>query len=382
VVADIDVPALAILMPGPGSFTGEDVAELQLPGNPMLLEEVAEGLVARAIGEGLAVRRAEAGEFTYRAWRSGRLSLDQAEGIAATIAATSDAELDAANLLAEGRTGDALRKVSQRLARTLARIEAGIDFADEEDVVVISTDEVVRGIERIDGELASLIGASSGEETVDARPRITLRGPANAGKSTLFNAMLSSARVVTHEAAGTTRDAVAAPLDLQGVEVLLVDTPGDEDSVSGAAIAAEQESDLTIWCDPHGAEGGGDLQVWTKRDLSAASPLPPAGVCAFERDDVAKLLTALTEAMAARQTTRSAAGVSLRQRSLITSARHACEEARCVAIESDTVDGGLNRPAEAAALLRAALDDLGAITEEIPPDDVLGLVFAGFCIGK
>ncbi len=162
----------------------------------------------------------------------------------------------------------------------------------------------------------------------------------------------------------------------------MFDTPGDEDDVASPAApaaAAAAESDLVLWCAPSGTAPDGIMSVRTKRDLTRE----PDAVCAFDAADVARVATRIAQAIKSASHAASTARIamSLRQRGLVSTSVTLLDEA--VSVAGGVPQGeGLDRPAETAALIRSALDALGAITGEIPPDDVLGLVFAGFCIGK
>lgn len=379
------LPVVLLLMPGPHSYTTEDVIEMQLPGNPLLLEGVIDGLIGAGIARGLSVRRALPGEFTYRAWHHGRLSLDRAEAVASIIAARSSEALDAARHAFEGQTGRTITPIADALADVLALVEVGIDFADEEDVVTMSAQSITRQLQDLADRLGRHDTGDTGAETIDARARVVLRGPVNAGKSTLFNALLGHNRVITHELAGTTRDAIAEPVVIGDHDVLLVDTPGDEGAACVAAMRAQHESDVVVWCSPDPIQDPpvGAVCVRTKRDLRPESDRGALDACAFDSEDVDHVRRRIVDALARRPS--SSAGhrllVTHRQRGLITQARSNVVNA--IALVSETPPtAGPDRPAELAALLREALDGLGAVTGAIPPDDVLSRVFASFCIGK
>lgn len=384
-LGDWSLPVVLMFMPGPQSYTTEDVIELQVPGNPLLLEGIINRLIESGLNRGLAVRRALAGEFTFRAWHHGRLPLDRAEAVSSIIAANSNEELAAARYAFEGQTGRAITPIADDLADVLALIEAGIDFSDEEEVITIASETLVSRLGVLADQLERHLGTSAGSESIDPRPRIVLRGPTNAGKSTLFNALLRAERTVTHDRAGTTRDAIVESARFGVHDVLLVDTPGDEESVFTPASTAEAESALVVWCSPAGdvAASGGVLPVRTKADLRPDMDRTPADVCAFDPEDVERLRGRIAESLTLRSICDAGQrlSVSQRQRSLIERAMNAMG----AAVEQTAgtpAAAGLPRPAETAALLRQALDDLGAITGAIPPDDVLARVFAGFCIGK
>ena len=260
-------------------------------------------------------------------------------------------------------------------------MEAGIDFADEEDVTVMTSDAVSRESARLAGLVEAHVNATKGMERESGRPRVVLRGPANAGKSTLFNALLGQTRVVMDSVAGTTRDAIVQSVTIGGVDVCLVDTPGDEARSSLVATEAESSADFIVWCDPQGGGPPLTMHVQTKRDLSPQAPHPPAAVSAWSKEDVASLKIAIAEEVANRSSSAARVASSERQRALL---HDAMRDLR--AVESMCTDPSghqaVERPAEVAALMRAALDSLGGVTGEVPPDDVLGLVFSGFCIGK
>jgi tRNA modification GTPase len=268
----------------------------------------------------------------------------------------------------------------------LALVEAGIDFADEEDVVAISSGDLQTRLDLMSLKLQSVAESHGGGEPVDGRCRVVLRGPANAGKSTLFNALLGRKRVVTHDAAGTTRDAIVERGSIGGQDVLLVDTPGDDgDIVSASAEDAQHEADIVLWCDPVPRDSTplGDRMVFvqTKRDLTPGEADSDVRVCAFDTGDVSRLAAIIAGAIQGRRAARGHLSLTHRQQGLAQAARQCMLDAVGIA-SGDRAESGLTRPAEVAALLRAGLNDLGAITGEIPPDDVLGLVFAGFCVGK
>ena len=217
----------------PHSYTGEDSIELQMPGNPTLLERVIRTLIESGGARGLDVRRAEPGEFTARAFLNGRLDLTQAEGVAATIAARSDAELAAARLLTTGRLGEFAMGVADDLAAALALVEAGIDFTDQDDVVAIAPADLHARLCDLRSRIDSQLRRSVGMEQLQSIPWVAIVGPPNAGKSTLFNALLGHERAVVSPIAGTTRDVLAEPLTIATphgrAEVMLVDLAGLDD---------------------------------------------------------------------------------------------------------------------------------------------------------
>lgn len=408
-----EIPATLLAMPGPRSFTGEDVAELALPGNPILLERVETALFAAAARAGIDARRAAPGEFTARAFLRGRIDLAQAEGIAASIAAASDAELAAAAALREGRISREGLEACDALAALLARLEAGIDFADEEDVVSIEAGVLEAALGDLEARLEGLAGAQRGEQSHLDRPRIVLVGPPNAGKSALFNAILGRERVVVSPIAGTTRDAIAEPIRIESslgaFEAVLVDLAGLGDAIDALDAAAQQasrreiaEAAVRVRCVPADAaaalngdsgdsgEGGGagEIMVVTKADLVARGA---ASAATFGRDAVftsavdgrglAELRVAIASRLGAREANRSLAAAQARHRAAFADAAERLQEARSLLAVARPGEGP-SEPELVAACLRGSLEALESIAGRFEPDEVLGRIFASFCIGK
>lgn len=376
------------------SYTGQRSAEILTVGQA--------GVLDRVLGACLdaGARHASPGEFSARAYLHGNLSLAEAEGIAARIGARRDAELDAADRLRSGAFGDRCGALADRVAGVLALVEAGIDFTDQEDVVAIDAETLEADLAAVDAEIVAMVGADAARERPGELPSAVLVGPPNAGKSTLFNALLGRERAATGHEAGTTRDAIAEEMELAGVggageRVRLVDLPGLDDRDAGgvgagasaqeAARLAIEASDLLIACDPAGRfEEVRDLghravlRVRTKGDLVAASEPGLAvgkeaglAVCAIDGWHLDLLKEAIADAALADG---GGAGLIPRHRRALLAA---LGEVRAVA------DGmGMGEPEMVAAGLRRALDEIGAVAGRVTPDEVIGRVFASFCVGK
>ncbi len=376
---------------GPASLTGEDVVELALPGNPVLVERIVDLLTQRD-----GWRSAGPGEFAARAYFRGKLSLDEAEGIAQTIAAESAQDLTAAEELLRGRTGNQYRAWADAIATLLALVEAGVDFTDQEDVVPISAEDLASRLRELAAEIDEFTGSAAGGELRVDVPRVVLAGPPNAGKSTLFNALLGRERAVASPMAGTTRDVLSEPLELGDVwpgagEVVLVDLAGLHDAaalptntIDAQADARAREeisrADLVLHCNASGSFDGLSgvdesrvLRVRTKGDVpSREGEAGDVSVCAMDGWHVRELLRTIAE--------RSFGGgvrASLmpRHRIALGNARRAIDDAR-------EATGEVLEAELVAVPLREALDALGELTGDISPDDIIGRIFSTFCVGK
>jgi tRNA modification GTPase len=369
------LPALALIFIAPQSYTGEHSAELQLPGNPLLLERIIDGLLASARRRGIDARRAEPGEFTARAFMNGRMTLTEAEGVAATIAARSDAELRAARLLTSGRLGALARSLADRLAAALALVEAGIDFTDQEDVVPITPPDLHEQLAGLRDAIGAQLAHAVGMEQLEVIPWVLLLGAPNTGKSTLFNALLGRERAVVSDIAGTTRDVLneqmqalagdatsRAELVIRCVPVDAPVTPADDARADDELIARTKGD-----CGPLDFRPGGDEII-----VSAVTGL-----------GLDELRKRITDRLADRAVSLAADAVVLRPRhdAALRSAMTNLDEATAL-LEPHRNARTLDQPELIAAALRSALNELGSLAGHITPDDVLGRIFASFCVGK
>lgn len=395
-VSGLPLPLLVVAFPGPHSFTGEDVVELLLPGNPHLLRRVIDGLLELAEQAGLSMRRANPGEFSARAFLNDRMSLEQAEGVAALISAENAEEMDAAQRLLRGERGGQYRAIADEGATLLALVEAGIDFTDQEDVVAIEPAELRRRLSAMSKVIGAMVGSAAGEEADRALPRVVLAGKPNAGKSTLFNALLGRVRAVVSAEAGTTRDVLEEELGLGDACVLLCDCAGIEEATAIGVVAesmqartreAIESADVVLWCDPTGRFDASDLpstrarliRVQTKADMMHAHGHDAIEVSALDGFNLATLRRAITDQAwgGGNGGGRRSSTLPARHRRALAVAAGALE----LTIESAAGDR-LRNPELVASHLRGALDALGELTGRLTPDDVLGRVFATFCVGK
>jgi tRNA modification GTPase len=382
--AGLVVPAWLYAFRAPRSYTGDDLAEFHLPGNPLLARMLLDHL--RSAG----TRDAEAGEFTARAFFNGRLDLTEAEGVAATIAAQTEDELAAARQLMSGELARRLRPVTDAVAETLALVEVGIDFSDE-DVTFLSPSQVRSRAGEADAVLERLLADSSRFERLRHEPTAVLVGRPNAGKSTLLNALAGRPRAVTSPVAGTTRDVLSAEVALERGMLRLLDVAGldggapewsdpIERQMRERALRAAAEADFVVLVqdatDPAPPPDAGrtpDLVVRTKSDLAPPAARADLSVSAHTGDGLPVLRERLD---------RLAFGQRSARPSLALNARHvaAVQEARAAL---GRLGSGADASPEVVALeLREALDALGRVVGAVTPDDLLGRIFSTFCIGK
>ncbi len=370
---------LVLWFPAPASYTGEDVAELQVHGGTAVVSALLAAL------SGLGLRLAEPGEFTRRAFEHGKLDLAQAEGVADLIDAETDAQRRQALEQLGGRLSGVQARWREALTEALALLEAAVDFPDEEVPAEVAA-HARPVLELLLGEIEA--AAADAERGLKVREgfRIALLGSPNAGKSTLLNALAGREAAIVTPTPGTTRDIIEVPMVLGGYKVIVADTAGlresaDEIEAEGVrrARAWGEAADMRVWLadgtDPEASfEGAGpdDLRLVTKRDLGEGA-LPGVAFTARSPNDVAWLEATLTEKVVGALTgAEPPAATRLRHRELLSEAaarlRAAIDQREHVELAAEDV--------------RLAARALDRITGRIDPEDVLGRIFATFCIGK
>jgi tRNA modification GTPase len=375
--------ALVLWMPGPASFTGEDVVELHIHGGRAVVAGVVEALGRRA-----GLRPAEPGEFTRRAFETGRMDLTAAEAVADLVAAETAAQ----RRQALRQMGGALARLydgwRERLVRALAHVEAAIDFPDEDlpgGILGAATGEVAA----LEVAIGAHLDDGGRGERLRAGVSVAIVGAPNAGKSSLLNALAGRDVAIVSARAGTTRDVIEVHLDLAGCPVILADTAGlretdDEIEAEGVrrARARAAAADLTValfdaTTAPDDATralvGPETIVVRSKADLGA--PLGGIGglpVSARTGAGLAELLARLTMAVTDRFAAADQPALTrARHRSALTEARDALARSRSARL-----------PELAAEDLRLAARALGRITGRIDVEDLLDVIFRDFCIGK
>ena len=385
---------MGVVMYAPRSYTREDVCELHTHGGSAAASVVMRLLIR------LGARPAGAGEFTRRAFMNGRIDLMQAEAVMGVISARSSAALKAEERQLAGGHSRFIRETQDALTGLLAGLEAHIDYPDE-----ISEEEALSGLsaglDALIGKLESAVN-ERGARILREGLRVALCGCPNAGKSTLFNALLGEDRAIVTDIPGTTRDVLDGAFTLDGNNVLLQDTAGLRESgdaverigverakkalaeadvralvLDGASPLTEEDKAALFGLAPQLIIlSKGDLApVLTADEVRAAfGDVPTVAVCAPRGEG----MEALKEALAAFVPEDGAESSALSQARHVEAARRACAAlSDAVAALSDGM------PLDVAAVdLSAALDALGEITGETMSEKVIDEVFAKFCVGK
>ena len=378
---DVVDRGLVLFFPAPASFTGEDVAEFHLHGG----RAVVSAFLA-FLGSLPGLRLAEAGEFTRRAFENGQLDLTEAEGLADLIAAETEAQRRLALRLAGGAFRARAEDWRQRLIELRARIEADLDFSEEEDVPEDVSGTVGIGVATLRDEMErELVAGERGERIRDGFEVVVL-GPPNAGKSSLVNALAERDVAIVTDIPGTTRDVLEVRLDLGGYAVTLVDTAGLRDG--GDVIELEGmrrgrmragAADLILWLAENGDAPPQDVYslgveivcVQTKADLHVTDR-EDQSVSIHDRASLDALVRRLAQDAAKRLGGEAPLVTRARQRQCLQQAVEALKGAAMA-----------NLPAEIVAdRLRQAGEALGRLTGRIDVEEVLGSIFSTFCIGK
>jgi tRNA modification GTPase len=365
---------LALWFPGPGTATGEDLAELHLHGGRAVVAAV-EAVLAALPG----LRRAQPGEFTRRAFANGRIDLAEAEGLADLLAAETEIQRRAAIELAGGALSRRVEGWREWLLVLSAQLEAALDFEDEADVGLLPA-TFAADLGELQSALEEALAAPSAE-TLREGYRVALAGPPNAGKSTLFNVLVEREAAITAPLAGTTRDVLERPVALGGVPFTFVDMAGlrgesaDEIEQIGIARAHREiaRADLVLWLGPegHGPAGAWEIEPQCDRAGHRAKDAPAYRVSAVTEEGLGELKQGLIDHAAAAMPRPGEAALNVRQRALI-------DDAAC-ALDAATGETDPLLVAEGLRRCRLAFDRL---VGRSATEDVLDALFGRFCIGK
>jgi tRNA modification GTPase len=395
--------SLALWFPGPQSETGEDVAELQTHGGRAVI-----AAVLAALGAMDGLRLAEPGEFTRRAFESGRMDLTQVEALADLIGAETQAQRRQAFAQVRGLLGERAERWRQSVIDARAQVEAGIDFSDEGDVPGNLVTQAVTIVRAVKAEIADAIASAGRGERLRDGLTVVIAGAPNAGKSTLLNRIARRDAAIVSPFAGTTRDVIEVHLDLDGYPVTLIDTAGlrerSDDPIEQEGMRRARETaaraDLVLWVADASApepmdEGNGSshppaggarrITVLNKIDRLDAAAVRTVEARAREPDHMAvsaatgrgidRLVSEIVRAAAASLALEPALVSRERQRITLT------EVAAALAAADKSAAAGDGEEI-VAEHLRHAATGLGRLTGRIDVEEVLDVIFRDFCIGK
>lgn len=365
--------ALTLFFPAPGTATGEDLAELHLHGGRAVV-----AAVERALARMPGLRRAEPGEFTRRAFANGVLDLAEAEGLSDLLIAETEGQRRNAMALADGTLSRAIRQWRSALIDAAAAIEARIDFADEDDV---PNDDGASAapVARLRAEIAAMLAAPPAERLKDGI-RVVIAGPPNSGKSTLFNNLVGREAAIATPIAGTTRDLIEYPVQLDGLPFIFVDSAGLRDStddIEQIGIARAREAiggaDLVLWMGAPETAIKDAILIHGRCDLPGrSSPSSPAQLALSVQtgEGIAALRAELVSRGTYLLPREGEIALGERQRQALTDCLVALDEAGSpdILIVSEA--------------LRAARACLDRLTGDGGVEPLLDAIFSRFCIGK
>jgi tRNA modification GTPase len=389
--------ALVTTFTAPHSFTGEDVVEISTHGSPVIVEAV----IGACLDAG--ARLARAGEFTFRAYMNGRLDLLQAEAVADLVTATTTAQVRVASAHLQGTLSEAIRSMGDEIAALRALLEASLDFPDE-GFHFIDPGVLVERVGRLQRVCDRLLQSASSGRRLHDGALVVIAGLPNAGKSSLFNALLGRARAIVTAVPGTTRDLLTEAATFGGVPVTLVDTAGireARDAIEREGITRAEESlsaaDVVVvvvdsmagdQAGPDGQslwsslEGRARLCVVNKMDLWEADGGARPPWCPAEAIDV----SARDGRGVGNVERRLAAmlGQATWEGETLTRARHRSLMAQCASALAAAATAASAGASEEYVLadLRDALGALEELRGIETPEDVLATIFSTFCIGK
>lgn len=410
---------LAIAFPGPASFTGEDVVELQGHGSPVMLE----ALVRTAIAAG--ARLARPGEFSERAYLNGKMDLAQAEAVADLINAASETSARAAVRSLQGEFSTLMNGLSETLVRLRVQVEAAIDFPDE-DIELLSAPGITALLADLIARVATIKARTRSGVRLTEGARLVLFGAPNVGKSSVLNSLCGEERAIVTNIAGTTRDLVREQLLLHGIPVELVDTAGlraTENAIEAEGVAraqrAAQDADLILGIYDSSDVATRDFLlkeiagINTERSVDSANrSTPPVVIIANKidlEDGAAIQATDSKQALTHRISAKTGQGIPALTEALVSLLMGNIDDSRKMGFDSiqreqtysarsrhllalDEAAVGLRDAQQSIAEgfgaelvaehLRHAQAELGSVCGEITTDALLGEIFSNFCIGK
>jgi len=385
---------LSLYFQGPGSYTGEDMLELYCHGSPVIVEMLLQRLFQ------LGARPARPGEFTQRAFLNGRLDLAQAEAVASLIDSTSGQAARAAQRSLEGTFSQNIHALVTSLTAIRVQVEAAIDFSDE-DIDLIDQQEISATLQAVVGELGRLRSRAEQGRLLEEGMTVVIAGPPNAGKSSLLNAMAERETAIVTDIAGTTRDVLRERIQIDGMPLHVIDTAGlreggdviEREGMRRAKEAMNSADRILLVvdsCRPMEAwatvaelpENIPVTKVYNKVDLSGETSRVETG----ETGAVVYLSAKTGQGLELLRThLKHCMGFEAEAEDVISARRRHLEALdqtlQFLRSAADELVRG-NAFELAAENLRLAQRVLGEITGEVTSDDLLGQIFAEFCIGK
>ena len=387
---------ILLFFPGPHSFTGEDVLELQGHGGPVVMQM----LLARCLD--LGARLAEPGEFSRRAFLNGKLDLAQAEAVADLIdAATASAARSAVRSL-QGEFSQAIHALTDELINLRMLVEATLDFPDE-DIDFLKAADAFGRLERLQLKLAEIFDRAGQGKLLQAGLHVVLAGQPNVGKSSLLNRLAGDELAIVTPVAGTTRDALRSTIQIEGIPLHIIDTAGlreTEDEVEKIGIERswreiERADVVLLLVDARSGVGEADREILARlparlQRVTVYNKIDLSGAVAERHDEA--------DGVAISLSAKANQGIELLRSELLRIAGwHPAEDVfiarerhfRALAAAQEHIAAAdrvvrSERPALElfAEELRLAQRALGEITGEFSADDLLGVIFSRFCIGK
>ncbi|MHC4269417.1 MAG: tRNA uridine-5-carboxymethylaminomethyl(34) synthesis GTPase MnmE [Planctomycetota bacterium] len=411
----VRVPVYIYIMRSPNSYTREDVVEIHTFGSPPLLEMLMETLLSSLKEDGRSeskievtkdIRIAEPGEFTKRAFINGRISLAEAESVIHVIRSQTDSELLVAVSNLKGKLTELMNSVQEELIGLCARIEAAIDFYDQ-DIELISSDEIKKELEHIKRKLYVITGNGQRSKISHYGVKTVLIGRSNAGKSSLFNRLLNRPRAIVTQVSGTTRDTLEGSIDLEGIDFRIKDTAGItngkdelESIISQRTYGSMEDAQMVLFV-IDGSMGLCSEQIGffdsiatrnkiivinkadLKQNVSYESLPSEMNVFPVVKTSVVtdQGLDVLKKTMVSRV---FESNIDISASDIVFTMRQKLVVSRAIQILEE-ISGLLNEEISHELLaidLRRVVDTVGEITGEVLTDDILNIIFSSFCIGK